>query len=173
LKEGKQAKVAMAHVNVAIGSNIEPKKNITSALNSLKSRFGVLKMSKIYRTAPIGVIGHDFYNLAVGFDTDDPVELVVAKLKSVESEHGRVQATTKNLSGILDLDLLTYDQIVIHNTDLRIPRSDILNYAFVLKPLADIAADKTHPEIGVTYAELWRDFADKSAILADVSHFFE
>lgn len=163
----------MAYVNVAIGSNVEPKKNITSALNSLKSRFGVLKRSKIYRTAPIGVTGHDFYNLAVRFDTNDPVELVVSKLKLVESEHGRVRAVTKNLSGILDLDLLTYDQIVIHNADLRIPRSDILNCAFVLKPLADIAADQTHPEIGITYAELWLDFADKSAILDDVSHLFE
>ena len=39
---------------------------------------------------------------------------------------------------------------------LRLPRPDILRYAFVLKPLADLAPDATHPELGQTYQALWQ-----------------
>lgn len=58
----------------------------------------------------------------------------------------------------LDLDLLTWDQAVIDRPGLRLPRDEILRYAFVLKPLADIAGDEHHPELHRSYRDLWADF---------------
>jgi len=56
----------------------------------------------------------------------------------------------------IDLDLLTWGELVDEAAD--IPRSEILRYAFVLKPLADVAPDEQHPETGESYAGIWRHF---------------
>ena len=55
----------------------------------------------------------------------------------------------------LDLDIILFGDQVGEVAGLRLPRADILRYAFVLKPLADLAPDATHPELGRTYRELW------------------
>ena len=55
----------------------------------------------------------------------------------------------------MDLDLLTYGDLVQHDGNLDIPRDEITQYAYVLKPLADIAPYELHPETGVAYRDIW------------------
>jgi 2-amino-4-hydroxy-6-hydroxymethyldihydropteridine diphosphokinase len=162
----------MARIYVALGSNIDRQRNITSALDCLTERFGCLSVSNVYATKACGMVGDEFYNLVVGFDCDDDVETIVDSLKSIESAHGRHAAHSYDISGILDLDLLTYAARVVHDEKISIPRDDIVNHAFVLKPLADIAPETRHPLTGTTYQAMWDAFADKSAILRDVSDLF-
>jgi 2-amino-4-hydroxy-6-hydroxymethyldihydropteridine diphosphokinase len=46
-----------------------------------------------------------------------------------------------------------------------LPRDEILRYAFVLKPLADVAGEESHPATRRTYRELWRDFRGEAVDL--------
>jgi 2-amino-4-hydroxy-6-hydroxymethyldihydropteridine diphosphokinase len=163
----------MSRIYVGVGSNIDRERNIASGLLALEGRFGSLTVSSIYATPPVGFEGDDFYNLVVGFDSDDDVYVIAAALKSIESAHGRKHNEAKYSSRSLDLDLLTYDQQVVHNDRISIPREDILKYAFVLKPLAEIAPEDCHPSIRTSYRDLWAGFTGKEMLLEDVSALFD
>ena len=45
------------------------------------------------------------------------------------------------------------------------PSSDITKYAFVLKPLVDIASDMRHPILKTSFAQLWKDFDKRNVVL--------
>jgi 2-amino-4-hydroxy-6-hydroxymethyldihydropteridine diphosphokinase len=160
-------------VHVAIGTNIARRKNVTSALDSLTECFGSLVISKVYETRAIGSSGRNFYNLVVGFDCRDSAPRINATLKAIEAQHGRSPENAATHSGILDLDLLTYDSQIIETNELSLPRSEIGRAAYVLRPLVDVTPDSLDPISNMTYAALWDAFADKSAILKDVSYLFE
>ncbi|MDH3916061.1 MAG: 2-amino-4-hydroxy-6-hydroxymethyldihydropteridine diphosphokinase, partial [Chromatiales bacterium] len=49
-----------------------------------------------------------------------------------------------------------------------IPRDEITRYAFVLKPLSDLAGDRSHPVSGKTYEQLWSEFDDDDHELVPV-----
>lgn len=145
----------MNRVYVSIGSNIDPGANVRSAVRALRERFGELIVSPIYRSAAVGFDGADFLNLVVGFDTAEPPEAVAAAMLELEDRHGRRRGG-KLGARTLDLDLLAWGDAVVEA--LRLPRHDILEYAFVLRPLADVAGDAVHPTDGRTYRALWMAF---------------
>jgi len=82
-------------------------------------------------------------------------------LRDIEDAHGRDRSGPRFSSRTLDLDLLLYDDLILDENGLKLPRGEILKNAFVLWPLAEIAPQLIHPEAGVSYTELWSDF-DKS-----------
>ena len=163
----------MARIYVGIGSNIDREQNVTSGLAALEGIFGRLDISSVFATTAVGFDGADFYNLVVGFDSDETPEAIVKILKTIESDHGRKHDEPKFSGRSLDLDLLTCDDRIVRTERISIPREDILKYAFVLKPLAEIAPDTRHPETGETYRELWNAFTGKDGLLRDVSHLFK
>jgi 2-amino-4-hydroxy-6-hydroxymethyldihydropteridine diphosphokinase len=150
----------MPRIFVSIGSNIEPEKNIRAAVCALRDAFGVLTLSRVYESAPQGFGGDNFYNLVAAFDSAESVEAVKARLALIESAHGRTRSDRRLASRTLDLDLLLYDDTVIHRAGLDLPRADIREYAFVLAPLAEIAPDLRHPETGESYKAMWENFSD-------------
>ena len=159
----------MAQVYVSIGSNIGRRKNIAMALELMEARFGELEQSSVFESAAVGFDSAPFYNMVVGFRTDESPRSLQAWLHEVESHCGRVR--TASLSArTLDLDLLLYDDLVVNEGGLVIPREDINRYAFVLYPLAEIAPNARHPASGRRYADMWADFdgeGDSSLVRVD------
>jgi len=147
----------MPEVFVGIGSNIEPESHIREAVKLLRTRFGKLQLSPVYRNPAVGFVGEDFLNLAVAFENRDAVTDVRTALDAIEAACGRVRGSPRFAPRTLDLDLLMVGDLVT-DSPLRLPRPEILIYAYVLKPLADIAASRRHPLTGRNMAEHWRDF---------------
>lgn len=148
----------LGQVYLGIGSNIEPEKHIASCLNSLRAQFGALDISTIYRCKAVGFEGPDFFNLALGMTTDLDAHGLIQRLHRIEKEHGRDRAAPRFANRTLDIDLLLYDNLVVTQADLVLPREEILEHAFVLKPLAEIAPDYVHPVAGKSLRKLWSEF---------------
>lgn len=158
----------MARVYVSIGSNLEREHNVRSALAALARRFGALEQSRVYETESVGFKGLAFYNLVVSFETRLDPQAVVAVLREIEAEHGRERTAKRFGDRTLDLDLLLYADRVLNTPDLKLPREEILKYAFVLGPLAEIAGEELHPVEGRTYQALWDAFDSSSQRMTPV-----
>lgn len=148
----------MAEVFVGVGSNVDPEENIRAGLVALARTFGVLRLSPVYRNRPVGFEGDDFLNMVVAFDTDLGVESIAVELEKIEDASGRDRGGEKFGPRTLDIDLLLFGSEITRQGNHQIPRDEITRYAFVLRPLADLAGDRTHPGLGQTFEELWRAF---------------
>lgn len=153
-----EVEITMARVYVSVGSNIGREPNIRSGIAALRRQFGPLVISTVYENEPVGFAGEDFFNLVAGFDTGMDVHRVARCLRQIEVDHGRSSHARKFSPRTLDLDLLLYDDLVLEEGRLRIPRDDILQCDFVLYPLAEVAGQRRHPQSGITFAELWQAF---------------
>jgi 2-amino-4-hydroxy-6-hydroxymethyldihydropteridine diphosphokinase len=159
-------------VYIAIGSNLERQKHIEKALSLLRAHFGPLQLSKVYESSALDPSQCNYYNLVVCCSSIERPESITQTLKSVEQQLGRRADETKLGRVAIDLDLLTYGDEICESTQFSLPRRDIGEYAFVLKPLCDIAPNVRHPVSGELYASMWEAFADKTSIIKDVSHLF-
>ena len=146
----------MPWIWVSVGSNMDPEANIRAGIQILNERFGALALSPVYETTAVGFVGDAFLNMVLGFATELPLDKVRLMLRDIEHARGRTRDGDKFGSRTLDLDILTYGDLVDESRD--IPRAEIMHYAFVLAPLADVAPEQVHPGLGKTYAQLWRDF---------------
>ncbi|WP_227367654.1 2-amino-4-hydroxy-6-hydroxymethyldihydropteridine diphosphokinase [Halomonas sp. M20] len=146
----------MAQVIVGIGSHIDRERHITACLDALKAEFGELRISRIFENRFEGEsisteVSHAVYNLVVAFDSRALVGDLKAWCKSVERANGR----TDQGPVTLDIDLLCVGDLVGIIDGVSLPHDDILRFAFVLKPLADLLPNAHHPVNGQRYAELW------------------
>ena len=146
---------------VSIGSNIDRERNIRGALEALERRFGTVTVSPVYETEPVGFDGAPFYNLAAAFETTEDPRAVVEILHDIEERFGRERDSERFAPRTLDIDLLLYDQRVLHEPGLELPRPELLHYSFVLGPLADIAPDYVHPHRQQRLQELWNELRPK------------
>lgn len=150
----------MAQVFVSVGSNTNREHYTRCALDALSQHFGALNVSAVYESEAVGFSGDNFFNFVAAFDTDLSVAELSLLLKSIEDANGRCRQGPKFSGRTLDIDILTYDQLVGGYSGVQLPRGEITKNAFVLKPLADISPDTLHPELLVSYADLWREYAD-------------
>jgi 2-amino-4-hydroxy-6-hydroxymethyldihydropteridine diphosphokinase len=148
---------------ISIGSNIDRDKNILASLKALEHHFGKLTISSIYESEPVGFTGDAFYNLVVGFKSEAGVKEVAKILRQIELDNGRTRDSQKFSARTLDLDLIIYDDLILNDGRLQLPRDEIERYAFVLEPLAEIAPTLKHPISHMSYAELWEKF-DKTSL---------
>lgn len=156
----------MARVYISVGSNIEPVYHIRCGLAALQEQYGTLVLSSVYESEAMGFTGDNFYNLVVGLETAHDVYAVNQMLHHIEQQQGRQQQGEKMYNArTLDLDLLLYDDLVIKNDVLEIPRPEITQYAFVLLPLAEIVPNERHPLTQTSYRDMWQHFAYKNQSL--------
>jgi 2-amino-4-hydroxy-6-hydroxymethyldihydropteridine diphosphokinase len=123
----------------------------------------------VYETKAVGFEGDDFYNMVAGFDAEHDVRRVAAGLREIERAAGRGRGAERFVARTLDLDLLLYDDLVMDDGSIKLPRAEILKYGFVLGPLAEIARDRLHPVLGVSFGDLWGAFDSSGESLVPVA----
>jgi 2-amino-4-hydroxy-6-hydroxymethyldihydropteridine diphosphokinase len=130
-------------------------------------------ISPVYETDAVGFDGDAFYNLVVGIETDQTVAEIRQTLRAIEDARGRLRESEKFAPRTLDLDLLTWGDAVGVVDGYELPRDEILKYAFVLAPLADVAPNERHPVDGRSYRQLWSDMATRTEppSVVDVARF--
>ncbi len=143
---------------LSLGSNIERERSLRAALRALRERFGELVVSPVYESEAVGFDGEPFHNLVVGIDSDLPLGELNDWMHALEAANGRIRGKQRFAARTLDVDILTWGQALGEFDGVHVPRDEILKYAFVLGPLADVAPHERHPLNGRTYASLWRDF---------------
>lgn len=146
---------AVIEVALSLGSNIERYRHISGALDALAEAFGELVCSPVYESESVGFDGSPFLNSVVLIHTSRSLAEIVPLLKRIEDEHGRNRSGPKFSPRTLDIDVLTYGEVVGELDGVELPRTETAQNAFVLKPLADICPDSRLPGSDKSYAELW------------------
>jgi 2-amino-4-hydroxy-6-hydroxymethyldihydropteridine diphosphokinase len=146
------------HILISVGSNINKTQNTITGLQALDAKFSDLQTSTIYESESVGFAGDNFYNLVASGYTDKSVAQVCDILKTIEDETGRVR-DKKFGNRTLDLDLLTYDNIICESPVI-LPRGEIEYNAFVLRPMAELVPEQIHPTTGKSYLSLWQNYSN-------------
>jgi 2-amino-4-hydroxy-6-hydroxymethyldihydropteridine diphosphokinase len=145
---------------IGLGSNLGQRRDILdSAIELLRSEFGlrVEKISDFYTTAPVGGPPDqpEYLNgVAQIATTLDPQQLL-ERLLDIEQRLGRIR-TGHWGPRCIDLDLLLFGQEVIDSENLKVPHPLMHQREFVLRGLAQIAPDLTHPLLGLTALQMFR-----------------
>ncbi|HEY0490274.1 MAG TPA: 2-amino-4-hydroxy-6-hydroxymethyldihydropteridine diphosphokinase [Telluria sp.] len=132
---------------IGIGANLgDALANVDDALARIKAlpSTQLLASSSKYRTAPIESSGDDYINAVACIDTGLGPHELLAALHAIELAHGR-ERPYRNAPRTLDLDVLLYGDQVIDTPTLQVPHPRMLERAFVLVPLLEIAPDVTVP----------------------------
>lgn len=158
----------MAKVFLGLGSNIERERYIVAGLDAMDRLFGEFEHSSVYDSAAIGFDGQSFLNLVIGVTTDFSVAELSKQLRQIEYEHGRPANATRFSARQLDIDILTYDDLIGTIDGVELPRGEITENAFVLQPLAELAPEGVHPVLRQTYGELWAGYEQGSQALVRV-----
>jgi 2-amino-4-hydroxy-6-hydroxymethyldihydropteridine diphosphokinase len=141
---------------IALGSNLgNSLETLESSLALLDKIAGirVVARSRWYVTAPIGPPQPDYLNGCARLETELTPPALMQTLLQVEGEFGRVRRERWG-ARTLDLDLLLFDDVILETPDLTIPHPRMVERAFVLVPLVEIAADWIEPKTGQSIAQL-------------------
>lgn len=156
----------MCKVYLLLGGNLgDRENNISVALKYLEKEVGIISQkSSIYETKAWGLHQQpDFLNLAVGIKTDiKPLE-VLLKINEIEDLLGR-RRKEKWGARTMDIDILFYDDIIIHTKELTIPHPLIADRMFVLKPLNEIVSNLKHPILNQTINQLLKNCLDSLSV---------
>ena len=152
----------MPRVWASLGSNIDRERCIRGAVAALRERYGELIVSRVFESEAVDFEGQPFYNLVLGFHTHESPAALRERFRAIEDAFGRVRGSDRFTSRTLDIDLLTYGDLVLDDDGLELPRDEIDRYAFVLRPLAEVAGDERHPRTGLSYRAMWAAFDQAS-----------
>ncbi len=151
-------------VYVSLGSNIAPEQNLSKAITLLRRYTTVLKLSSVYRTSPQGDTNQaDFLNMAAKISTHRTPEVFKRDvLDRIESELGRQRdPSNKNAPRTIDLDISLWGNAIFDYGEKpwHVPDGDIVRFAHVAIPLAEIAPDFLHPVEDKTLSEIAAGFS--------------
>ena len=148
----------MTRVTLSLGSNVDPAPNLASCLDALLLHFNDLSLSSVFESEAVGFDGDNFLNMVVGLETDLAVGELSALLKSIEDKHGRDRSQPKFSGRALDIDILTYGDLVGVHEGITLPRGEVTENAFVLWPLSQVSGKARHPVLKQSYTELWQQY---------------
>lgn len=126
---------------VALGANLgDAAQAVRAAMAALAALpdARLTDASALYTTTPIDSSGPDYVNAVVRLETVLTAPALLRALQQTEADAGRTRPW-RNAPRTLDLDLLLYGSAQIHSPQLEVPHPRMLERAFVLVPLAEIA----------------------------------
>jgi len=134
---------ALVRAYIGLGANLgDSAATLRRVLAQLQATDGIdaVTASPFYRSAPVDATGPDFVNAVAALDTRLPPLALLDALQALENQHGRLRPY-KNAPRTLDLDLLTYGDVLLDHERLILPHPRMHQRAFVLLPLHDLAPD--------------------------------
>ncbi len=154
----------MTRVGIGLGSNVgDGRAELQSAIDMLRLRHRLLRVSSLFRTAPVGPIEQpDFTNAAVLIETEaGPAELL-AELHEIERSRGRDRSSEVRFGPrALDLDILIWDELAVEDEALTIPHPRLAERRFALEPLIEVWPGASLPN-GTRLLDLWTGVVDQS-----------
>lgn len=161
-----------ASVYISIGSNLGDKldncrRGIIDLTGSGENE--LLRQSPFYRTEPVDYLDQDwFVNAAILIRTALPPKSLLAKLKQIEKDAGRVEKTVRFGPRVLDMDILLYEDLVLDTPELKIPHPRMHQRRFVLQPVCDITPHVLHPVLKQTMSALLRQLETDSQRIVEL-----
>lgn len=173
---------------IGVGSNLGDRKaNIAEALERVTeipdSR--IVRTSSLYESEPHGPARNWFVNLVFEFETELSPQDLLKRLNAIEEQMGRKRAkakvpakpakgakaaakasikSKKDVSRVIDLDILFFNTEVVISKTLKIPHPEIARRRFVLMPLAEVAPQLVHPELGQSVSRMLATTEDRKRV---------
>jgi 2-amino-4-hydroxy-6-hydroxymethyldihydropteridine diphosphokinase len=151
---------------VGLGSNLGDRAaRLREALVGLAATPGVERVvaSAVYETEPVGPPQGPYLNAVAAIDTTLDAHALLARLAELERAAGRERGL-RNAPRTLDLDLLLFADDCIDAPELVVPHPRLHERAFVLVPLAELAAETVHPRLGLRIGELLARLPDRGGV---------
>ncbi len=155
-------------VYLSLGSNMHRREDILEkALSEIEKKAGkIVRKSSFYLTGSWGFDGNDFINQTVELQTGLSPEALLSVLQSIERQAGRKRQPDKGYENRpLDIDILTYDELIVENSTLTLPHPLLHKRRFVLEPWAEINPQFVVPKYAKSVSELLSLCDDKTGVI--------
>ena len=156
---------ALHNAYISVGSNLGNKlENCRQGIQSLtEHNVRIVAQSNLYQTEPVDYKDQGwFINFAVKIETDlDPFQLM-ERIQTIQRKAGRIHDEIRFGPRILDLDIILYDEVVIHSPQLIVPHPRMHERRFVLQPLCDIDPTIIHPVLRMEVQSLLNTLDEKT-----------
>lgn len=141
---------------LSLGSSLDKERNLPAGVKLLAQHGRVRAVSAAYETDPVGNPDDPtFLNAALILETPlDPLALKETVLRAVENQLARRRTADRNAPRTFDADISLFNDQILDLGRRRIPDPEILLYAHIAVPLAEIAPDYHHPDTGEALAEI-------------------
>jgi 2-amino-4-hydroxy-6-hydroxymethyldihydropteridine diphosphokinase len=139
------------------GNHQESASLMRRAVSSLEkhNEISVLRISGMYQSAPWGVTAQaDFINAVAELNTSLQPEELLRALQDIENRLGRERSGPRWGPRCIDLDLLTYQDLMMNTGPLLLPHPRMHLRAFVLVPILELEPGFLIPGIGEARIEL-------------------
>ena len=128
---------------LALGTNIEPRERyLKDALRKIEaSNLKITKLSSIYETSAWGgVADQNFLNMCIEIETSIEAYELLDTIQKIELELGRIRKEHWG-NRTIDIDIITYNNLVLNDDRLIVPHKYIHERNFVLAPLVEMYGD--------------------------------
>ena len=158
----------MSIVFLSLGSNEGNRPGaLEAARKAIKEVAGeIIAASSVYESEPWGFDSRtNFLNQVLKVETLLEPDKLIAVIMETEASHGRKRLPGSYSSRNIDIDILFYDNRIIHTGDLQIPHPRLHLRRFVMEPLAELDPEWIHPQLGLSVRQIFEQCEDTGLVV--------